>query len=42
PAKIFQTRFAQTVENFLTPKAKITCSGIGYIFKSVMIKDPMG
>ena len=41
-AKIFQTRYAQTVENFLTPKAKITCSGLGFLSNGIVNKDSMG
>ena len=40
-AKIFQTRYAQTVENFLTPKAKITCSGLVCVYTRIVIKDSM-
>ncbi|EFM26250.1 hypothetical protein HMPREF9225_0099, partial [Peptoniphilus duerdenii ATCC BAA-1640] len=31
-----------TAENFLTPKAKITCGGNGSLCRRIVIKDSMG
>ena len=41
-AKIFQTRFAQTAENFFNAESKNHCIGLGYIEAWITIKDSMG